>query len=197
VTTSLHRHDLGLTWLETSGMRRAAHALRDGDRVWLIDPFEDEVALTAAAELGRPAAVIQLLDRHNRDCSAIAQHLEVPRWRLPDAIPDSPFEVVPVLAQRWWHEVALWWGQAGALVVAEAVGTAPVFALGRRVGVHPMLRLTPPRPALSARQPERLLVGHGPPIESGAAAALSEALAAARGDIPRLALALPSLFRGG
>jgi hypothetical protein len=155
------------------------------------------MALAAAAELGRPAGVVQLLDRHNRDCSSIAQRLEVPRWRVPASVPDSPFDVIPVVMQRWWHEVALWWEQERALVVAEAVGTAPVFAIGRRVGVHPMLRLTPPTNALSSRQPERLLVGHGEPVESGAASALSEALSAARGDIPRLVIKLPSLLRGG
>lgn len=192
--TSVNRHALGLTWVEDSGMRRAAHALRDGDRVWLIDPFEDEVALAAAAELGRPAGVIQLLDRHNRDCSEIAQRLEVERYRLPRSVPDSPFAILPVVRRRWWNELALWWEQADALVVAEAVGTAPVFALGRRLGVHPMLRLTPPR-ALASRRPERLLVGHGAPLESGAADALDEALAHALGDLPQLAVKLPSLLR--
>jgi hypothetical protein len=195
MSTSVHRHDLGLTWMETTGMRRAAHALLDGDRVWLIDPFEDATALAAAAELGRPAAVIQLLDRHNRDCSAIAQRLEVAHRRVPESVPESPFEVVPVIRQRWWKEVALWSAHPRALVVAEAVGTAPAFALGRRVGVHPMLRLTPPRSALLGRAPERLLVGHGPPVESGAAPALAEALDAARQDIPQLVLRLPSLLR--
>ena len=178
-------------------MRRAAHALRDGERVWLVDPFEDEAALAAAAELGRPAGVIQLIDRHNRDSSGIAQRLEVPTWRLPPAVPESPFEVFPVVQQRWWQEVALWWEQERALVVAEAVGTAPVFALGRRLGVHPLLRLTPPRAALTRHRPERLLVGHGEPLMSDAATALDDALAAARGDIPQLALKLPSLLRGG
>jgi hypothetical protein len=194
MTTTVHRHALGLTWVETTGMRRAAHALRDGDRVWLIDPFEDEVALAAAAELGRPAGVLQLLDRHNRDCSEIAQRLEVERHRVPGSVPDSPFAIIPVVRRRWWHEVALWWEQPQALVVAEAVGTAPVFALGRPLGVHPMLRLTPPH-ALSGRRPERLFVGHGSPVESGAAAALDTALANARGDIPRLVLKLPALVR--
>jgi hypothetical protein len=194
MSTSVNRHALGLTWVESTGMQRSAHALRDGDRVWFVDPFEDEVALAAAAELGRPAGVIQLLDRHNRDCSEIAQRLEVERHRVPGSLPDSPFEIVSVARRRWWHEVALWWGQQQALVVAEAVGTAPVFALGRRLGVHPMLRLTPPR-VLATHRPERLFVGHGPPLESGASTALDEALSNARGDIPQLALRLPSLLR--
>ena len=194
MSTSVSRHALGLTWVEAEGMQRAAHALRDGDRVWLVDPFEDEMALTAAAELGRPAGVIQLLDRHNRDCSEIAQRLEVERYRVPGSLPDSPFAIVPVIRRRWWREVALWWGEPRALVVAEAVGTAPVFALGRPLGVHPVLRLTPPR-VLAANRPERLFVGHGAPLESGAAAALDEALANSWSDLPRLALRLPSLLR--
>jgi hypothetical protein len=194
-TNSIQRHALGLTWVETGGLRRAAHALRFEGQVWLIDPFEDDVALSTAAELGHPAAVIQLLDRHDRDCARIAQRLEVPRLRVPDAIPDSPFTVVSVVNRRWWHEVALWWQPERALIVAEAVGTAPAFALGRRLGVHPMLRLTPPRSALGGFVPERLLVGHGTSLDSDAATALSEALASARGDIPQLLVKLPTIVR--
>ncbi len=195
MTSSIESHSVGLTWVESSAMRRAAHALRHDGRVWLIDPFADEVALDAAGQLGRPAAVIQLLDRHDRDCVEIAQRLGVPRLRIPVAIPDSPFAVVPVLSQRWWREVALWWAAERTLVVAEAVGTAPAFGLGRRVGVHPMLRLTPPRSALGAHSPERLLVGHGAALESGAAPALSEALSTSRSDLPQLIVKLPSLIR--
>ena len=178
-------------------MRRAAHALRADGRVWLIDPFEDDVALSTAAELGQPAAVIQLLDRHNRDCAPIAQRLEIPLLRVPTVIDDSPFDVMPVVLRRWWREIALWWEDERALIVAEAVGTAPAFALGRQLGVHPMLRLAPPRSALTRHAPERLLVGHGSALESGATPALDEALAASRSDLPQLVLRLPSLIRGG
>jgi hypothetical protein len=196
MAVKLQRHALGLTWIEPGAMARAAHALLDGDRVWLIDPYEDSQALTAAAELGTPAGVLQLLDRHNRDCAALAERLGVPLSRLPSEMGDTPFEPVPVISNRGWHEVALWWRDQRALVVAEAVGTAPAFALGRRVGVHPMLRLIPPRKQLAPFEPERLLVGHGDAIESGAAPALHEALAHSRHDIPRLAFAVPKLLRG-
>jgi hypothetical protein len=197
MATSIERHDLGLTWSETTGMRRAAHALRDGDQIWLIDPFEDPTALSAAQELGRPAGVIQLLDRHDRDCAKIAQRLEVPRMRVQAALPQTPFEVIRVIARPWWREMALWWPEHDTLVVAEAVGTAPAFTLGRRVGVHPMLRLTPPRSALTRHQPERLFVGHGTPVQASATPALNEALDASVSDIPQLVLKLPSLLRGG
>jgi hypothetical protein len=194
---TLQRHSLGLTWIEPNAMARAAHALVDDGRVWLIDPFEDAGALAAVAELGEPAGVFQLLDRHNRDCKPIAQRLGVELYRLPKDSAGTPFTPIKVIANRAWNEVALWWPEQKALVVAEAVGTGPVFGLGRRVGVHPMLRLVPPRAQLSRYQPERLFVGHGESIESGADADLRAALAHSRTDTPRLILSLPKLIRGG
>jgi hypothetical protein len=119
----------------------------------------------------------------------------VPLSRLPVDGSGLPFEVIPLISTRWWREVALWWADERVMLVAEAVGTAPAFALGRRAGVHPMLRPVPPR-KLSRFQPERLLVGHGDAIEAGADAALREALAASRRDIPRLLVSLPKLLRG-
>lgn len=197
MSTTIQRHALGLTWTETDAMARSAHALQSGGQVWLVDPYDDATALSAATELGSAAGVIQLLDRHNRDCQTIAQRLEVPYLRLPAAISSSPFSVVDVVSRRWWRERALWWEREQTLIVAEAVGTAPAFALGRPVGVHPLLRLVPPRRALSAHRPDRLLVGHGPVLESGAGPALDQALASARSDLPALILKLPSLVRGG
>jgi hypothetical protein len=191
----LQRHALGVTWVEQGAMARAAHGLVDGGRVWLIDPYEDAPALAAVAELGTPAGVVQLLDRHNRDCERIAQRLGVQLSRLPAEMAGSPFELIPLMSNPAWREVALWWVEEQALVVAEAIGTAPAFALGRRVGVHPMLRLIPPR-KLSKYQPERLFVGHGEAIESGAHAAVREALAQSRRDLPRLLLSIPKLLRG-
>jgi hypothetical protein len=195
VSATLHRHAIGLTWTEAGMMVRTAHALQSEGRVWLVDPFEDGPALREAESLGTPAGVFQLLDRHNRDCQAIATRLGVPLLRLPDRAPDTPFDPVPVLSRWGWHEVALWWERERALIVAEAIGTAPPFALGRRAGVHPMLRVTPPRSQLAPYRPSMLLVGHGSPLESDAATALDDALAHARSDIPRLVTSLPKLVR--
>ena len=197
MSNDINRHECGLTWTETTGLRRSAHALRAGDAVWLVDPFEDDMALSAAAELGRPAGVIQLLDRHNRDCAKIAQRFEVPLLKVPGAVDPAPFQAVTVVDRPWWHETALWWPEQGTLVVAEAVGTVPAFALGRPLGLHPMLRLTPPRRALTRHAPDRILVGHGPVLQSGGAAAIQQALAAARSDIPKLVRELPTIVRGG
>jgi hypothetical protein len=193
---TVQRHELGVTWVEQGAMARAGHGLVSDGRVWLIDPYEDAEALAAVAALGTPAGVLQLLDRHNRDCAAIAKRLGVPLLKLPVETDGTPFEAFPVISHRGWREVALSWAERRALVVAEAVGTAPPFALGRRVGVHPMLRLIPPRKQLSRFQPDCLFVGHGEPIETGADAALRDALARSRRDTPRLLLSVPKLLRG-
>ena len=182
--------------VQPGAMARSAHAVVADGSVWLIDPFEDAGALAAARELGEPAGVIQLLDRHNRDGGGIAQSLGVPLLKMPSAIPDSPFAVIRVISRSRWNEIALWWEAERTLIVAEAIGTGALFALGRRAGVHPALRAMPPRAALGSYAPERLLVGHGPALESDAAPALAEALDNSRRDIPKLVLTLPlALFR--
>ncbi|WP_445150821.1 hypothetical protein [Baekduia sp. Peel2402] len=195
--THIVEHDLGITWVMDEPMERGSHALVDDGRVWLVDPVDDAQALERVAELGAPAGVIQLLDRHNRDCVALARRLGVPHLKVPDAQPDgAPFTVLRVIRNRFWREVALWWPERRALVVAEVLGTAPAFALGDGdVGIHPMVRMTPPG-GLRGLDPELLLVGHGPPV-SGASVPgdVERAIAHSRRDAPKLVLKLPSLIR--
>jgi hypothetical protein len=187
-TVTLHEHALGLSWVVDEPMERASHAIADGGRAWLVDVVDDAHALERVAALGAPAAVLQILDRHPRDCAAVAQRLGVRHIRLPPALPDSPFEVRDVVQVPRWREIALWWPLRKALVVAEAVGTGRYFAVGPGpAGIHPWLRMTPPRGSLGALEPEFLLLGHGPPLTGpGAAAALRDALDRSRRDIPRM-----------
>jgi hypothetical protein len=186
--------ELGFSWFPDEALTRTSHAIDAGDGVWLVDPVDVPEALERAAGLGTPAGVLQLLDRHNRDCAEIAERLGVPHLRLPSAIPGSPFEVVTVLKLPRWHEIALWWPERRALVVAELIGTNPVYALGGGpAGVHPALRLAPPG-ALRGYEPEHLLVGHGRGVHGPAAAgALADAYARSRKDMPRLALRLSGM----
>jgi len=188
---------VGLTWTLDEPLARASHALVDGGRVWLVDPTDEPAALEAALALGPPVAVLQLLDRHNRDCARLAERLAVPHLRVPSAVPDSPFQVVPVVGRRFWREVALWWPERRTLVVAEAIGTSPGYAPGPLgAGVSLGLRPWPPR-RLGAFDPEHLLVGHGRPLHGPAAApALREALRRARVDLPRALVALPLALAG-
>ncbi|MDQ3588248.1 MAG: hypothetical protein M3375_07870 [Actinomycetota bacterium] len=73
-----------ISWTAREPLERTSHALAHEGRVWLIDPFADEVALRAALGLGEIAAVVQLLDRHPRDCEELARRFAVPHLRLPD-----------------------------------------------------------------------------------------------------------------
>jgi hypothetical protein len=123
---SLDESRIGLTWMVDEPVARTSHALIDGGRVWLIDPTDEPLALERVPALGKPAAVLQLLDRHNRDCAALADRLGVPHLKVPAALPDTPFEVIHLVGARFWQEVALWWAEPRVLVVAEAIGTAAV-----------------------------------------------------------------------
>src|SRR3954454_14982275 len=195
---SLSEFALGLTWQIEEAAMRTSHAVLAGGRVWLLDPVDEPEAMERARALGEPAAVVQLIDRHNRDCASIAQRLGVPHLRMPDAVPDSPFEAFPVLRLKRWRETALWWPEQRLLVVAEAIGTGPVFTTGHgAAGMHPILRPLPPG-ALRGIRPEHLLPGHGPPVHGAAARdGIEWAYAHARGDLARLPLAFARLVRGG
>ena len=183
----------GFSWIVDEPATRTSHALADGGRVWLVDPLRDDVALERACALGRPAAVVQLLDRHNRDCAAVAAELGVPHLVVPDEVPASPFEAIALTRRRTWRETALWWPATRTLVVAEAIGTNRFFAAGgAAAGVHLLLRLTPPRAELGRLAPEHLLVGHGRGVHGPAAeAALRQALDHARTGLPRLLRRIP------
>jgi hypothetical protein len=193
----LEEHAFGLSWLMDEATQRTSHALRSGGRVWLVDPVDHPDAMDLVTALGDPSAVVQLIDRHNRDCAAIAQRLGVPRLKVPDAVPDSPFRTISVLRRRRWQERALWWEQERVLVVAEAIGTAEAFTTGHgAAGMHPILRLFPPG-ALRGFTPEHLLCGHGPPVNGGdARGGVEWAYAHARRDLPRLPVTLVRLARG-
>jgi hypothetical protein len=190
----------GFGWIapEPAFMQRASHALAEAGRVWLIDPVEVEGLEERVSALGEPAGVIQLLDRHRRDCAALGERLGVPLHRVPFAgVPGSPFHVRRVVRLPGWKEVALWWPERRTLVVADALGTAPYFlAPGERLGVHPLRRLAPPR-TLRGLPVEHVLCGHGAGVHGPeAAAALEEALRLARRRTPRWLAGLVRRGRG-
>ncbi len=178
----------GLSWTCEEPMERSSHALADGGRVWLVDPVVDEEALDAARGHGKIVGVLQLLDRHPRDCAELARRYGVAHERLPEGLPGTPFEAFRVVWVPRWREVGLWWAARRLLVVPEAIGTASYFSLGEApAGIHTFLRALPPAGALGTYEPEHLLVGHGPPLSDGATAAIAQALQRSRRDLPRAA----------
>lgn len=185
----------GFSWTVDEPATRTSHALAAGGRVWLVDPVRFAPALDRVRELGSPVAVLQILDRHNRDCSSLARELGVPHVVTPDALPGTPFEIVPVRRSARWREVALWWETERTLVVAEAIGTNAFYTGARGpAGVHLLMRLSPPRDALGRFAPEHLLVGHGEGLHDAAARdGLHTALATARSGLPRALARVPAL----
>ena len=193
--------DFGFGWeVEDELLHRTSHALAADGGVWLVDPVDVPEAIERARRLGELRAVVQLIDRHNRDCEALAERLGVLHFNVPMfGVPHSPFEVVTVADTRLWREVALWLPEQRALVCGDALGTLPYFlAPGDRIGVHPLVRMTPPR-VLAAYEPRHILVGHGEGLHGDEATrALQHALASARRQLPRTLLrSIRGLVRRG
>ena len=177
----------GFGWREEGFLERTSHALVADGYCWLVDPLAADAFEERVRASGRPAGVIQLLDRHKRDCAEVAERLGVPLHVVPFAgIAGSPFTFVRASRVPRWKEVALWWPEARVAVFADAIGTASYFrARGERLAVHPFLRLLPPRAMARALSPRHVLCGHGEGVHGDEAAALlDEALATARRRIP-------------
>jgi hypothetical protein len=186
----------GFGWIVEEAMARTSHALAAEGKVWLVDALDWPEAIDRALGLGEPAGVIQLLDRHDRDCASLAKRFGVPHVVAPAQLPGTPFEFVDVVRRKHWRESALWWPETRTLVTADALvtnrfhtgGTAPI-------GIHVLLRLTPPT-ALGELEPGRVLVGHGEGIVGpGAAEALRDALLSSRRRLPGVLLRMPFAIR--
>ncbi|MFW5949302.1 MAG: hypothetical protein ACOCSD_06875, partial [Halolamina sp.] len=196
----------GISWTlsaEVGGMHRTSHAIETEAGVWVIDPVDAPGLDDELASLGEVVGVTLLLDRHKRDAAAVAERHGVP-VSLPvqlrnveddvdvetetysHALPDTGFQTITVVDNRLWHEVALHDLGSGTLIVPEAVGTVDFFTTdAERLGVHPALRLFPPRNALRNVSPDRIHVGHGPGVFDDAAEALRVALARSRKSAPK------------
>ena len=176
--------DGGLGWIADEFMERCSHALVEDGRVWVIDAVDGDGVEERIRAAGTPAGVVQLLDRHNRDCAALAARLGVRHHVVPNGSL-GPFACIAVKKSHSWNEIALWWPDRRVLVCADALGSAQYFRAGdERLAVHPLLRVRPPRPQLGALQPQIILCGHGEGVLEDAGVALREALSTSRRRIP-------------
>jgi hypothetical protein len=176
--------DFGFGWIAVGlPVARTSHALAADDGVWVVEPVDVPGLDERISALGEARGVLQLLDRHDRDCAAVARRLGVPHHRLGA----GPFQPVPIVSVPGWRELALWWPERRVLVAADALGSLPYFCEpGAALGIHPLLRLTPPR-RLGRLDPLHVLVGHGEGVHDDAAGELRRALARSRrGLVPAL-----------
>jgi hypothetical protein len=169
--------EFGFGWVADERLRRCSHAFAADGKVWLVDALAWPEAEERARALGEPAGVLQLLDRHNRDCAEVAARLGVPHVKLGAA---GPFEPFPVASLPFWKEIVLWWPERRVLVAADVLGTFAYWtARGERLGVHPLSRLFPPR-RLAGLDPDHILCGHGEGLHENATPALRDALRTSR-----------------
>jgi hypothetical protein len=199
------RWEGGISWtLEGDDLQRTCHALVTEAGVWLIDPLDASGLEEELAELGEVAGVTLLLDRHKRDAEMMARRYSVPvslpaalgpvakeltveTERYTDTLPGTNYRTIPLTTNRLWREVALFDAENRTLVVPEAVGTNDLFTTAdERLGVHPGLRLFPPRAQLAGLNPDQILVGHGPGVFDDAASALRTAMRDSRRNAPRI-----------
>lgn len=207
----IDRFDGGLGWIAypDERMQRASQALVGEDGVWLVDPVDADGLDDLLAEFGEVAGVAVLLNRHARDSGAIAARHGVdvhrPAWmadvdpkvEAPEGVAirdtggrlgDSGYRVEKLTDSMGWREAVAYDPDSRTLVVPESLGGSSYFrASGERVGVHPALRLFPPR-ALADYDAERLLVGHGEGVMGDAAAAIRDAIDGSRRRAPGLYL---------
>jgi hypothetical protein len=198
----IDRWDRGIGWIAypDEWIARASHALVDGDDVWLVDPVDAPGIDDLLAELGDVAGVVITVDRHERDAAAVANRhgvaVHLPAWidrrvdapvrRFDDRLGKTDYRAIEVVDLPGWHEAALYDDGEGTLVVGDALGTGEYFlAPGERLGVHPAIRLFPPR-SLGTLDPQRVLVSHGPGVFDDSAGAIRNALDGSRRRYPGL-----------
>ncbi|HVD66762.1 MAG TPA: hypothetical protein VNB65_07695 [Gaiellaceae bacterium] len=174
-----------LGWSEPGFLSRTSHAVAVDGKVLVFDPVNASGIDERIRALGEPEAVVQLLDRHDRDCAAVAARLGIPHRRMELGGSAPQARLLRIAWNPVWKEVAFWEPERRVLVVGDALGTVAYFtAPDERIGVHPFLRLRPPR-ALAGLGPRHVLCGHGAGLHGEEAApALEEALATARRRIP-------------
>ncbi len=180
-------------WVAPDRIERASCALALDGGSLVVDPVDAPGLDEALARIGPVRAVIRLLDRHGRDAGAVAARHGV-RVALPAVMGgEGVGAVAPGVQERTvvdrpgWREAMLWLPDRALLISTEVLGTAPHYLASDAdpLGVHPLVRLAPPRGAFDGLEPSVIAVGHGRPVLEGAAGALREALGGARRELPR------------
>lgn len=209
---TIHEWPGGFTWIAhpDEAMHRASHAIvvgadgtptADGDRVWLVEPIDYAGLDADLHSYGTVAGVVVLAALHRRDAAAVASRHDVPvvlpstvaaleptidaPVTVVDGLPDTSFTAIPVLDGVPWREAVLYDPVSRTLVATEILVTSDqATGWGERLSVGPYARLQPPRAQLGDLEVDRVLVGHGPPLETDATAALDRALARSVRGLP-------------
>ena len=182
-----------VAWLLGAGdpAQRASSAIVVDAGTLVVDPVDGEGLDALLSGLPPVIGVVTLLDRHQRDAASVAERLGAPRL-TPVALGGSGVAVEgveerSVFERRNWREALLWLPGRRLLLCAETLGTAS-FDLARSgdlLGMHPFVRLRPPRAAFAGLDPDVIAVGHGPPLDHDATESMRNVLRRARWQLPQ------------
>lgn len=188
--------------------RRASHALRANDGVWIFDPLEAPEVYQRIAELGTVKGVVLLSSFHCRDTNQFADRYDVPvylpswmnrptdeievpikRYEAPPGewteLAESGVSVRTIDSSFWWRETIAYHHTDGTLRVPDLLSPIPEFRMGdEQIGCYLFHRLSPPRNAFSDIDPDRILFGHGEGISEDCKETLDTTLTNARGYLP-------------
>lgn len=198
--------DSGLSWIahpaETG--QRGSHAIRTDGGVWLVDPLAAPGIDERLDSLGDVCGVAVCSSYHARDAGEFARRHDV-SVHIPDWMPriearvEAPIErytdtfddavrCLPCRPLPGWNELFSYHESSGTLLVPDSLGTADPFLVGdQRLGLELFRRLQPPH-RLADLEPDRILVGHGPPITDSAPETLRTVLDGARWSFPKALL---------
>lgn len=202
--TVVDRFDEGVGWIPypDEAMQRASHAVESDGDLWVFDPVDADGVDELLAEFDADVAgVVVGLDRHRRDAEPIASRHDVPVY-VPSWMTGveskfdvrverfdrelAGFAVERLIDNAFWQEAVFFDGTT--LVVPEALGTVRYFrSTNEDLGIHPMLRLLPPR-SLRQYDPDRLLVGHGEGVFEDVGREIRDAVDGSRSRAPSLYL---------
>ena len=172
-------------------MQRTSHALAADGRVWLFDVVDDPELDARVRELGEPAGVVQLLDRHNRDCAAVASGSACRTTSCRGSCRSRRSSCARSCATAGGARSRSG-GRSGASCSSRTRSARSRSSAPARSPPASTPSSASGRRARSAGlEPEHLLVGHGEGIHHHPAA-LESALRTARRRIPRWLAGLPA-----
>lgn len=182
---------------------RSSHVIVGNSGHWLIDPLDGPGVRDLLPDASDITGIVLTLDRHQRDCAMFAREFDVavaiagPLRGVEADLPcrtestdrfraDTGWSVRPVIDRPGWHEIALVSADGKTMWISEIVGNAPYFcAPQEQLGVHPLVRLRPPREIFADEEPDRVIVGHGRGVMEHGAAALHDAMEHGRRRAPQ------------
>jgi hypothetical protein len=200
----IDRWSEGVGWLAhpTEDGKRASHAIKGDDGVWVIDPVDAPGIDALLDELGDVTGVAVLSSHHARDADTIATRhdvaVHIPRWmdRIAERV-DAPieredgileslgFDVTRVNPLSIYRGAIAYRDTDGTLIVPDLLSSGSAYPVGdERIGVMLGIRPFPPRSVFRGFEPERILFGHGEGVFENATAALNDALDGSRKRFP-------------